>query len=210
MIEILQGVRPGESRLLDEAMRLRHQVFVEEKGWTKLRQDDGRERDSFDTLATVHQIAVVSGQVAGYQRLNPTTGPHLLSDVHPHMCVKPYSRAPHVWEWSRYCVARKYRQDKTFCDVASTLLIAAVEWAEINGVRQIVLEFHPVWITRFLELGFQVVPLGLPEEFDGEPTVAAQLSFDDRTLQSMRSARGIAEPVFSADQRIAMSMRLAS
>ena len=202
MIEIIQGVRPGESRLLDDAMRLRHKVFVEEKHWNGLRRDDGRERDQFDTPATVHQIAVVTGKVAGYQRLNPTTGPHLLSDVHPQMCIKAYARGPHVWEWSRYCVAPEHRRDNTFCDVASTLLIAAVEWADMNGVDQLVLEFHPVWITRFLELGFQVVPLGLPTEFDGEPTVAVQLSFDSRTIHKMRNARAIKEPVLAAHQRV--------
>lgn len=68
MIEILEGVRPGESRVLDEAMRLRHRVFVEEKGWNGLRRADGRDVDQFDTPATVHHIAIVQDEVAGYQR----------------------------------------------------------------------------------------------------------------------------------------------
>jgi acyl-homoserine lactone synthase len=195
MITILQGVRPGESQLLDEAMRLRHQVFVGEKGWKALTKADGRETDQFDTPATVHQIAVVDNRVAGYQRLNPTLGPHILSEVHSHICKKDYDPAPDVWEWSRYCVAPKFREKHTYCDVGSTLLIAALEWAETNGVTRFVLEFHPVWITRFLQLGFQVDPLGLPTEFDGELSVPAQLSFGEKTLLKMRNARGIVEPV---------------
>ena len=95
MIEILTGIRPGQSRLLDEAMRLRHKVFVEEKGWSRLRRPDGRDIDEFDTPATVYHVAVVNGEVAGTQRFNPTMGPHLLSEVHPDLCARLYRRGPH-------------------------------------------------------------------------------------------------------------------
>ena len=201
MIEVLEGVRPGENQLLEDAFRLRHKVFVEERGWTALRREDGREFDQFDTPATVHQIALIDGIVAGYQRLNPTTGPHLLSEVHPHMCDREYERGPHAWEWSRYSVSRAHRKDSRYSDVASALLIGAVEWALPNGVRQFVIELHPVWITRFLELGFKVMPLGLPVEFDGDPTVAVEVRFEEQTLHIMRSTRGIHGLVLNANIR---------
>ena len=200
MIDLLEGVRPGESRVLDEAMRLRHQVFVEERGWIGLRRADGRDIDQFDTPATVHHVAIVNGEVAGYQRFNATTGPHLLADVHSNLCEGPSPRGVHIWEWSRYCVARKFKRQGAFCDVASTLLIAAIEWGEANGVRQFVLEFHPVWITRFLELGFDVKPLGYPEEYDGEPTVAVLLGYGETTYQRMLELRGIHAPVLNVNR----------
>jgi acyl-homoserine lactone synthase len=199
MIEVITGVWPGDNALLDEALRLRHRVFIEERKWTGLRSDNGREHDQFDTPATVHHLAVVQGEVAGYVRLNPTTGPHLLADVHAHLCSQPYERAPRCWEWSRYSVGRKYRANNTFCDVASTLLLAGMEWADPLGIDRIVLEFHPVWITRFLELDFKVRPLGLPHEFDGEPTVAVELTWSERTYQRMREARGVEVPVLNAN-----------
>ena len=201
MIDILQGVRPGESRVLDEAMRLRHQVFVEEKGWVGLRRDDGRDIDQFDTPATVHHVAIVNGEVAGYQRFNATTGPHLLADVHRNLSDGPSPRGSHIWEWSRYCVARKFKRDGVFCDVASTLLIAALEWGEPNGVQQFVLEFHPLWITRFLELGFDVKPLGLPHEYDGEPTIAVCLKYGEDTYQRMLELRGVHCPVLNVNRQ---------
>ena len=207
MIEIMEGVRPGESRLLDEAMRLRHQTFVEEKGWKGLRRDNGRDVDQFDTPATVHHLAIVEGEVAGYQRFNATTGPHLLADVHGELCDGPSPRGVHIWEWSRYCVSRKFKREGAFCDVASTLLIAALEWGQPIGIRQFVLEFHPVWITRFLELGFDVKPLGLPKDYDGEATLAVCLGYGENTYRQMLELRGIQGPVLnvnrSADQRVA-------
>ena len=50
-----------------------------------------------------------------------------------------------------------------------------------NRHRRVLLEFHPVWITRFLELGFDVKPLGLPREYDGDPTVAVRLGYGKKT-----------------------------
>jgi acyl-homoserine lactone synthase len=200
MIEIIEGVRPGDSSSLDEAMRLRHQVFVNEMGWKGLLREDGRDVDQFDTPATVHHIAVVNGEVAGYQRFNATNGPHLLADVHFQLCDGLPPRGDHIWEWSRYCVARKYKRDGAFCDVASTLLIAALEWGSPLGIRQFVLEFHPVWITRFLELGFDVKPLGLPKEFDGEPTIAVVLGYGESTYQRMLELRGIHGPVLNINR----------
>ena len=203
MIEVIEGVRPGESKLLDQAFRHRHRIFVEKKGWSALRKEDGREVDQFDTPATVHFIAPGRGpdEVAGYVRLNPTIGPHLLADIHAHLCARPYRRAPDVWEWSRYSVADNFRLDGTYSDVASALLIAGLEWAEPQGIHTIVLEFHPVWITRFRELDFEVIPLGLPVTFEGELTLAAQLGFDRRTIKTMRRARGFRRPVLKAKKR---------
>jgi acyl-homoserine lactone synthase len=207
MIEVITGVWPGESALLDEAMRLRHRVFVEERGWNALRREDGREFDQYDTPATVHHVAVVEGQVAGYVRLNPTTGPHLLADLHSHLCSQPYVREPQCWEWSRYSVARKFRVARTFCDVASSLLLAGLEWGEPLGLSRIVVEFHPVWITRFLELDFRVRPLGLPCEFDGEPTIAVELEWSEDTYRRMCETRGVQAPVLNAN--IAASAKVA-
>ncbi|TAK48959.1 MAG: GNAT family N-acetyltransferase [Xanthobacteraceae bacterium] len=195
MIELIEGVRPGESKLLDEAFRHRHQIFVEEKGWNDLRREDGREIDQFDTPATVHFIARVDNKVAGYVRINPTTGPHLLGDVHYHLCAKDYRKGPDVWEWSRYSVAPTYREKRGDLDVSSALLLASLEWADDWNISSIVLEFHPLWITRFLQHRFEVKPLGLPVMFEGESTVAVQLGFNKSTIDGMRAARGFRQPV---------------
>jgi acyl-homoserine lactone synthase len=203
MIELLEGVRPGESPVLDEAMRLRHRVFVEEMGWEGLRRVDGRDTDQFDTSATAHHIAIVNGEVAGYQRFNATTGPHLLADVHQELCEGPSPKGPTIVEWSRYCVARKFKREGAFCDVASTLLIGAIEWGEPRGVEEFVLEFHPIWITRFLELGFDVKPLGLPREYDGDPTIAVRLRYGQDTYRRMLEMRGIQGPVLNVNRRLA-------
>src|SRR5688572_1881616 len=94
---------------LREAFRLRHRVFVEEKGWGDLRRDDGLETDRFDDEHAVHMLYVEDGRVIGYQRMLPTTRPHLLSEVMPELCEGQRPVGPDIWEWTRYCVEQGHR-----------------------------------------------------------------------------------------------------
>lgn len=195
MIEILTGVRPGEHPWLEQAFRLRHEVFVDERGWEELRRADAREVDQFDEPGAVHHLAMHRGEVVGYQRFVPTIGPHLLGDVHSHLCARPYQKGPHVWEWTRYCVARRARGNKAAGEPASKLMVAALEWALPLGITEFVLEFDPIWINRFLELGYAVRPLGLPQIVGGEPVVAVQMTATLATLKRVQTSRGITGPV---------------
>jgi hypothetical protein len=38
VIELISGVLPGENPLLEQAFRLRHSIFVDERGWEVLRR----------------------------------------------------------------------------------------------------------------------------------------------------------------------------
>ena len=68
---------------MEQAYRLRHQVFVEELGWIDLVKPDGREIDQFDDKHAVHMLYIERGIVLGYQRMLPSTRPHLLSEIMP-------------------------------------------------------------------------------------------------------------------------------
>ena len=71
---------------MEQAYRLRHQVFVEEMGRHNLAKPDGREIDQFDNKHAVHMLYIEHGQVLGYQRLLPSTRPHLNSEIMPDLC----------------------------------------------------------------------------------------------------------------------------
>jgi acyl-homoserine lactone synthase len=191
VIEVISGILPGESPLLEQAFRLRYSVFVEERGWEILRRADGREIDEFDDVDTVHHLAVHNAAVVGYHRMRPTTKPHLLADVHSHLCERSYRRSPSLWEWTRYCVRQDRRGESAFGGVGSEILVAAMEWCLNRGIEDVVLEYHPVWIARFIGLGFKVRPLGLPTEIDGDPVVAVEMHFDERALDLSREICGV-------------------
>jgi acyl-homoserine lactone synthase len=175
---------------LDQAFRLRHKVFVEEKGWTGLLSSDGRETDRFDDEHAVHMVFLEAGRVIGYQRLLPTMRPHLLSDVLPELCEGERPVGPNIWEWTRYCVKPEHRErGRILSPVANALLSGIVEWGLETGVDTIVIEMNPLWLLRLVQLHFRVTPLGLPRMIGNEETLAVTASFDERTLARLREMR---------------------
>ncbi|MGX5850582.1 acyl-homoserine-lactone synthase [Mesorhizobium sp. PL10] len=175
---------------LDQAFRLRHKVFVEEKGWTDLRREDGREIDRFDDTHAVHMLISVENRVVGYQRMLPSTRPHLLSEVLADLCEGERPAGANIWEWTRYCVEPQFRErGRMLSPVANALLSGIVEWGLGSGIDTIIIEMNPLWLLRLVQLHFRVTPLGLPKIIGGEETVAVTASFDKRTLQRLRETR---------------------
>ncbi|MGX5843638.1 acyl-homoserine-lactone synthase [Mesorhizobium sp. ArgA1] len=175
---------------LDQAFRLRHKVFVEEKGWTDLHREDSREIDRFDDEHAVHMLFISESRVVGYQRLLPSTRPHLLSNVLSDLCEGTRPVGENIWEWTRYCVEPEHRErGRMLSPVANALLSGIVEWGLNGGVDTIIIEMNPLWLLRLVQLHFRVTPLGLPRMIGGEETVAVTATFDERTLQRLRETR---------------------
>ncbi|MER9435844.1 acyl-homoserine-lactone synthase [Mesorhizobium sp. M0618] len=177
-------------REMDQAFHLRHRVFVEEKGWTDLRREDGREIDGFDDEHAVHMLFTVEERVVGYQRMLPLTRPHLLSEVLPDLCDGARPSGDNIWEWTRYCVEPQYRErGRMLSPVANALLSGIVEWGLGRGVDTIIIEMNPLWLLRLVQLHFRVTPLGLPRIVGNEDTLAVTASFDERTLARLHAVR---------------------
>ncbi|MER9947309.1 acyl-homoserine-lactone synthase [Mesorhizobium sp. M0047] len=175
---------------LDQAFRLRHKVFVEEKGWMDLRRDDARDIDCFDDEHAVHMLFTVEDRVVGYQRMLPSTRPHLLSEVLFDLCEGERPAGANIWEWTRYCVEPQFRErGRMLSPVANALLSGIVEWGLGSGIDTIIIEMNPLWLLRLVQLHFRVTPLGLPKIIGGEETVAVTARFDERTLQRLRETR---------------------
>ncbi|HEU4661684.1 MAG TPA: acyl-homoserine-lactone synthase [Pseudolabrys sp.] len=176
---------------MDQAYRLRHQVFVEESKWEELRKPDGREIDQFDDGRALHMLYIRDGAVLGYQRMLPTTRPHLLSDVLSDLCEDERPVGPEVWEWTRYCVSRPHRErGRALSPIANSLLSGIVEWGLATGVTTIIIEMDPIWLLRLVQLYFRVTPLGLPRRYGPSDVVAVTAKFDSRTLARLREMRG--------------------
>lgn len=157
------------SALMENIWRLRHQVFVEERGWESLRDPDGREIDQFDHEHAIH-VALVDGKaLAAYSRLLPTEHPHLLADVYPYLADRALPRGPSIWEWTRMCVAPWFRDHRPsgFHLIARGVVSHALD----NGVSELSIQAHPEWILTFERLGFRSRPLGLGALLEGELAV---------------------------------------
>ena len=174
-----------------QVFRLRHKVFVEEMGWKALAKPDGREIDQFDTKHAVHMLYLEGGEVLGYQRLLPSTRPHLLSEVMPQLCEVERPVGAHIWEISRHCVAPGHRAGGRYANhVANALATALVEWGFECGISQYIIEIDPVGVLPLIQLHFQLMPLGLPQNVNGKDVIALTMTFDNRTLQRLREMRG--------------------
>ena len=176
---------------MEQAYRLRHNVFVEEMGWTDIAKPDGREIDQFDDKYTVHMLYTDQGKVLGYQRVRPTTRPNLLSEIMPELCEGELPCAPHIWEWTRHCIAKGHRErGPVVTPISNALMSSVVEWGLENGVTSFIVEVEPTSLLRLVQLHFRPLPLGLPRRIGGQDTIALMLNFDGRTLNRLQEMSG--------------------
>ena len=177
--------------LVERAFRFRHAIFVEEKGWEDLRRADGLERDQFDDDRTVHQILLHDDEIVGYQRLLPTTRPHLLTTVLSDLCRKKPPCGPRIVEWTRFCVAptrreARLRSNGLFLELAQ----GVVEWGMAHNVDTATVAIDWRLMVVAMQLRFFVRPLGFPKRLGREEIVALRMSFNRETLAAIHDARG--------------------
>lgn len=197
MLMVIPGTDIGRhAALMDRAFRFRHDIFVEEKGWNDLRRPDGLERDRFDDAYAIHQLCLRGDDIVGYQRLLPTTRPHLLSDVLTDLCRRKPPRGPRVFEWTRFCVAPGHRDmrrraDGPFLELAQ----GVVEWGMTHRVDTVTVAIDWRLMVIAMQLRFFVRPLGFPKRIGRDEVVALRMSFNRETLATIHQARGCDEPV---------------
>jgi acyl-homoserine lactone synthase len=197
MLMVISGSDIGRHAALMERVHcFRHKIFVEEKGWEDLRQPDGLERDRFDDAHAIHQVCLRDDEIVGYQRLLPTTRPHLLTDVLSDLCRRKPPRGPRVFEWTRFCVAPGRREmrprgDSPFLELAQ----GVVEWGMANRVETVTVAIDWRLMVIAMQLRFFVRPLGFPKRIGRDEVVALRMSFNRETLAALRDARGCAAPV---------------
>ncbi|MGH6934654.1 MAG: acyl-homoserine-lactone synthase, partial [Methylocella sp.] len=176
---------------MEQAYRLRYQVYVWEMGRTDLAKPDGRDVDQFDNKHAVHMLYIERGEVLGYQRVLPSTRPHLLSDITPELCEVERPIGADIWEISRHCVARGHRSGGPYMSpIANALGSGLLEWAFECGVTKFIVEIEPLELLPLVQLHFQPLPLGLPHKIRGREVIAVTLTFDGRTLERFHEMRG--------------------
>lgn len=172
MIRLITGsADPRHQDLLEEHYRLRHEIFVGERGWTALDRPDGREVDTYDTPQTVYLLAIDEGHVVGGYRFLPTTAPHLLQDRFPHLVDGPVPCGLEIHEWSRFFIRKDRRGGSLF-----RLLMGTVPGAcRLLGLASLTSVIELDWLSRFHAAGFCYELLGPFVEVAGMQVAAAQI-----------------------------------
>lgn len=176
---------------LVEMWRQRHKTFVEGLGWD-LPAKNGLEIDQFDTDQTVYLIATDDGEnVTGSMRLLPTTGPHLMSDLFPELCDRGVTRDEAIWESSRTNIRSDGRGTSTPTRAMGEIMCGMMEFALLYGISQVIFTANMAILASVLKAGWNVEPLGLPRDLDGDLTVACAINVTAAGLHNVRQARSI-------------------
>lgn len=182
---ITAGNRDAYKDVLDEMFRMRYRIVVDEWGWDIPGIQRGYDKDQFDTDETVYIVVLTdSGEVVATSRMNPTTGPHMLSELFADYCdLQPYPVAGDVWECSRFVTDRSLMSDpvedfRVRCRLGLGLTVFCLD----NGITRL------SWLTHqkfynLVQRVWKTEPLGLPKrEGDNWAWIPAVSQIDKETL----------------------------
>lgn len=184
---------------LDALFRLRHKVYVEEKGWFPA-QRDGRVTDRFDAYPNkVNVIAVVEGQVVGAVRFVESSPVGLPADYF--FDFSPFLPADaRVGSASLLCLEPELRKSG---GLVSSMFGMGYHWALGRGLTHLVGPFNPAVAPAFLATGVRPVAPEFIHEDSGLPVVPAIFplaELDERFLEFARR-QGIEHFLQSLDRQ---------
>ncbi len=186
MLSVIERV-DERTRGLFASMHLdRKRVFVDRLGWDVPHGPDG-ERDQFDGPCATYMVVsdAVGAQHLGSLRLLPTTRPHLLGSVFPHLCDGPVPRSESILEVTRLCVSPDLGKDQSL-GVRRRLVGALVEYALLMGIEAYTMMTEVSLLSRVAALGWRCEMLGLPSPQGRDLIAALKVHVDTETIPLLR------------------------
>lgn len=130
--------------------------FKTRLGWDVKVDENGEERDQYDTLNPLYVIwENVDGTHGGSMRFLPTTGRTMVNDVFGHLTGGGPVVSPHIWECTRFCLARGAGSN-----VAAALMLGGGEIMKGFGVRHFVGVFDARMVRIYRAIGSSPEVLG--------------------------------------------------
>jgi N-acyl-L-homoserine lactone synthetase len=191
MVHLIVGAtNPNCREHLAAMFRLRHDVFIKEKGWN-LKSYNGLEFDQFDTADTMYLLEYNDdGELAATVRMISTMQPTLLSEVFADMCEGGPPKNPQMWELTRGAIARHVRKAKHFGHIECATIEAGLLWGATKACGL----FSVDLLMKKMRSGLDAKPLGQPRMIDGEPNVVAEFPLDAEVLRKTRELYRITGP----------------
>jgi len=183
---------PTHHDLLEQAYRLRHRIFVEERGWTAWTKPDGRERDEYDPGGIISFLAMGQGRVAGYARLVPGGG--MNKEVITQEKIAALTSRPQFCGLGRFCVCTENRGGKKTKNLASALLLSLLGYALENDIPEIFCETDPNFLILLRFLGLRVEFVGKPMPYYGRTMLMGIIEVTEQGLETCRDRLNINDP----------------
>ncbi len=172
--------RTRYSRQLEEMHRQRHAFFVEKKGWSELRRDDGLDIDIYDGEETVYFLVLGDmGEVFGSCRINPTWSRHQLEPGGPlreRFAQRDIPSGPKVWECSRMLGGDSRRGREHATETFVRVMVAIGEFCRRRSIAETISILETSAIAMFQTAGYRCEPLGIPERYQTDKGPAEALA----------------------------------
>ena len=182
-------------------------------GWdaSEANIQEGFDKDDFDTDDTIYLVErhPDTGEILASIRYNPTTKPHLLSEVFAEHCRDGVVRDHRVWEVSRL-VYDFQRMSKEYFDgyVRPRFRAAQTQLCYNSGFIDAVTWLCPEKLyTSTLSVWPNTIPLGLPKSHsDGKAYIAARSEMDAAAIRV--TTQGLVDAGFRADEQVLFHMNV--
>jgi len=167
MIHIIEDHLAPKNRPLLQAMFAdRKRLFVDLFGWDVPVVDGQYEIDQFDNADTI--FAEEDGGHAASIRLFPSTRPHMLGTLFPHLCPFGVPVDEATWESTRLCLPQRHGAERRR-ELRNMLFSAMVDVALDRGIERYTGVIPDPFRKEVLSLGWQAEPLGPAVLIPGGP-----------------------------------------
>lgn len=181
---------------LEQQFRLRHDIYIGERGWMDIARADGREIDQFDNDDAIYLLGITSaGEVVGGSRLVPSLKPHLMSEVFPNLAPGGVPRGKGIYEWTRIFVAPALRTPSRPALAAGLIYCGIQEYCVQSQIENLSIVCETYWIDRLASLGWKPQLLGPVYSHQGSDIVGLISDTNTSALNATRGFYGIGKPV---------------
>lgn len=169
MLHILKGSdHSNNSQILNELFQLRHQIFVEQRGWA-LPSVGCFEIDEYDNDHAIYFIDTNDkGVIQGSVRITPTKSNSLTADYFPHLIENgEAARVKNVFEATRYIISPDKKCRKKNIAIKVNLLTALTQFCIDQDISELQTVIDSKTLNSYLELNPWIRPLGLSHPYGG-------------------------------------------
>jgi acyl-homoserine lactone synthase len=164
----------------------RKRLFVDLFGWEVPVVDGQYEIDQFDDAHTLYLIAAENdGTHAASIRLYPSTRPHMLGTLFPHLCPLGVPADQGTWESTRLCLPQRHGAERRRA-LRNRLFAAMVDVALARGIERYTGVIPEAFRKEVLAMGWRAEPLGPAVRIPGGPIGAFQIHIDRDTPRRLQ------------------------
>jgi N-acyl-L-homoserine lactone synthetase len=176
----------AERPILESMFADRKRLFVDLFGWDIPVVDGQYEIDQFDTAETLYLVAADGkGTHEASIRLFPTTQPHMLSTLFPHLCPFGVPSGQSIWESTRLCLPQRHGAARRR-ELRDELISAMVDVALERGIDRYTGIIPVSFRKEVLAMGWRAEPLGPAVQIRGGAIGAFLIHIEPDTPERLR------------------------